>query len=377
MMSNASIQGVFAAAFGCCHAVEASAPGRVNLVGEHTDYHQGYVLPAVIPQRTTIALRTRDDRRVRVVSQAMGRGIREYAIGAESRDGSWLDYVQGVTAVALAAGLEPCGFDAAIHSAVPTGGGVSSSAALTVALLRALREAGAISAGDLEIARLAQRAETDFVGAPIGIMDQMACSLGRDGEALFIDTRTFAYERIALPSSMALVVIDSGITHAHAGGEYRQRREESFAAARRLGVSWLRDATQWNDLGDDAVLQRRARHVITENARVLQAVDALRASDLPGLGRIFSASHASQRDDYQTSTRDIDALVAIAERDAAVYGARMTGGGFGCAVVMIVEADAAGPAAARILSEYQRTSGRRGAVLVPASALTKDSMPCA
>ena len=377
-MTNDVSRELFSATFGTDPAVVASAPGRVNLIGEHTDYHQGFVLPTVLPQRTAISLSPRPDGRVRIVSNTMDDGIREFSIGAEWRDRTWLDYVKGVTAALTAAGIGCGGFDAAIASTLPAGGGVSSSAALTVALLRALRDAALVSIDDLELARLAQRAETDFVGAPIGIMDQMACSLGREGEALFIDTRSLDYQRIAFPAALALVVIDSGITHAHAGGGYQERREQSFAAAKALGVAWLRDASE-NALSsiDDAVLRRRARHVITENARVLESVDALREGDLPRLGKLFSASHASQRDDYETSTPEIDALAEIGDRDAAIFGARLTGGGFGGSVVMLAAADGAAAAAARILSEYQRTIGESGGILLPyAAPARKDSIPC-
>ena len=347
--------------------VVASAPGRVNLIGEHTDYHQGFVLPTVLPQRTQVRLRTRPDGVVRVTSAVMRDGTQEYSLGAELPQGTWIDYIQGVTAAAAQRGFTLQGFDASITSALPAGGGVSSSAALTVALLRALRKTGMLTIDDVQIAALAQLAETDFVGAPIGIMDQMACSLGHPGDALFIDTRTLHYERIPLPASAGLIVIDSGVPHEHASGRYRERRRESFAGAALLGTKWLRDATAIPaDLPPGSELvARRARHVITENQRVLEAVRSLRAADLPRLGQLFRESHASQRDDYQTSTPEIDALVEIAERDPAVYGARLTGGGFGGAVVMLTRADETQEAAARILSAYKQTTARRGANLVP------------
>jgi galactokinase len=336
------------------------------LIGEHTDYHQGFVLPTVIPQRTTIALRVRDDQRVRISSDAMDGSIKEFTIGREARDRSWLDYIKGVTAAVAAEGAPLAGFDAAVVSTIPTGGGVSSSAALMVALLRAVRAARLLDRDDFGLAMLAHRAETEFVGAPVGKMDQMACSLGRPGAALFIDTRTLEFEAIELPADAGLIVIDSGITHTHAGGAYVRRREESFAAAAALGVQWLRDARDGTgSFITDPMLQRRARHVITENARVIQAVDALRAGDLPRLGRLFSASHASQRDDYETSTPEIDALVAIGERHPAVFGARLTGGGFGGCVVMLAKASEAARAAQHILDEYRRSVSPLGTVLVP------------
>jgi galactokinase len=352
--------------------VSADAPGRVNLIGEHTDYHDGYVLPTVIPQRTRVELRPRADRRVRAASPALGERWEEYEAGAETPGRGWLDYVQGVTATLAARGVDVPGFDARISSDVPIGAGVSSSAALEVSLLRALRTLLSLDLDDVEIAQIAQAAETDFVGAPVGIMDQMASSLGRDREALFLDTRTLAVERLPLPASMEVVVIDSGITHAHAGGEYVTRRRESFEAAALLRVERLRDAgpTLLPRLDDlPPVLARRARHIITENERVLAAVAAIRAADPRRLGELFAASHASMRDDYETSTPEIDMLVAIAAAHPEVYGARLTGGGFGGAVVALVRRGTAPAAAEEIRQAYVRRTGRRGAVLVPAFAV--------
>ena len=295
-------------------AATADAPGRVNLIGEHTDYHDGFVLPTVIPQRTRVTLTRRDDRRVRARSGAVGETTEEYARGHEMPGRGCLDYVQGVTAILARAGFDVGGFELEIASDVPMGAGVSSSAALEVSLLRGLRLLFDLSFDDVRLAHLARAVETDFVGAPVGIMDQMVSSLGHDGEALFIDTRSLRTERIPLPPSLELIVIDSGITHAHAGGEYKTRREESFLAATQLGVEKLRDV----DLSAlpridrlPPVLARRARHIVTENARVLEAVEALREGDGARLGRLFEASHQSMRDDYEITTPEIDALVDI------------------------------------------------------------------
>lgn len=370
----------FVSAFGAPPDAAGSAHGRVNLIGEHTDYHQGFVLPMPLPQSTTVQLRLRRDPLVRVMSTAIpADGIRQYHLGEELPGAGWLDYVQGVTVVLRNRGVDLAGFDAAIDSSVPSGGGVSSSAALTVALLRALRAAMPLELSDVELARLAQLAETDFVGAPVGIMDQMACSLGRPGEALLIDTRSLQYERIVLPRDAGVIVIDSGVAHHHAGGQYGERRRESFAAAAALGVQWLRDAKvvplPGNGLSE--VMQRRARHVVTENQRVLEAAQALRADDLVRLGALFNESHASQRDDYETSTREIDALVSIAQSDPAIHGARLTGGGFGGAVVMIARTDAASAAAERVIGLYQDEVGREGRILLPRQAPTaKELLSC-
>ena len=351
--------------------VMAAAHGRVNLIGEHTDYHQGFVLPMPIPQRTIVTVQRRTDYLVRASSTAVVPGVAEYELGDEARGLGWLDYVQGVTYILARTGRSVSGFDLAIESGVPPGAGVSSSAALTVALLRALRIMCRLGIGDLEIAQLAQKVETDFIGAPIGIMDQMSCSLGHPDEALFIDTRSLHYERLPWPQLISPIVISSGITHAHAGGEYAIRRRESFAAASLLGVRWLRDADQaaLNRARLPDPLDRRARHVITENQRVLDAVAALRQRDPERLGALFNESHRSMRDDYETSTPEVDALVSLAQADDDIYGARLTGGGFGGSVVMLARAGRARAAAERIAGEYTRSVGIPGTVLVPEASV--------
>jgi galactokinase len=349
--------------------VAASAPGRVNLIGEHTDYHDGYVLPTVIPQRTHAHLVQRRDDRVRARSTAFGDEWQEFVIGREARGRGWLDYLQGVTATLGRHGVTVPGFDARIESTIPVGAGVSSSAALEVSLLRALRALLGLHVDDVAVAMMAHAVETQFVGAPVGVMDQMASSLGRIGEALFLDTRTLAVERLPLPASIELLVIDSGITHAHAGGEYVTRRRESFEAARLLGVEKLRDLdttalARIARLPD--TLARRARHIVTENQRVLDAIVALRAGDARALGLLFTASHASMRDDYDVSTPEIDELVSIANRHHNIDGARLTGGGFGGAVVMIAKAATGRETAEEICNDYRCRTGRQGTVLVPA-----------
>ena len=358
----------FSSVFDSETVVRADAPGRVNLMGEHTDYHLGFVLPTILPQRTVVELRVRSDRRVRAFSEPVHDGVQSYELGSEARRHGWLDYVQGVTSALERSGCSLPGFDVFIASTLPMGGGVSSSAALEIALLRALRAAAVIRIDDVEIARVAQRAETDFVGAPVGIMDPMACSLGRWAHALFLDTRSLDYEHVPLPSAAELVVIDSGIAHEHARGCYAERRRESFAAAEALGVVHLRDVMP--DALTTAVipgaLARRARHIVMENARVLDAVDALRHHDAERLGRLFNASHASMRDDYETTIREIDALVEIGSADADVYGARLTGGGFGGAVVMLARSGRGAAVAERVLAAYRCRIGRVGSVLLPA-----------
>jgi galactokinase len=345
----------------------AEAPGRVNLIGEHTDYHQGYVLPTPVSQRTRVLIRRRADRQVVARSDARGNERETFELGLEQPGRGWLDYVQGVTRILREEGHELPGFDAEFVSTIPLGAGVSSSAALCVSLLRALRNLADLSFDDVALAGVAQAVETRFVGAPVGIMDPMATSLGRPGEALFLDTRSLAVEYIPIPRMLEIVVVDSGVKHHHAGGTYATRRQESFDAAAGLGVAWLRD---YDAQAHGAItrlpplLAQRARHIVTENQRVLEAVEALRAGDGPSLGRLFTASHLSLRDDYEVSTPDIDALVGICGAQGGVYGARMTGGGFGGAVVFVAARGSGHRNAAKIMAQYSAQTGRHPALLM-------------
>ncbi|WP_426749713.1 galactokinase [Myxococcus sp. Y35] len=363
----------FEALFGQPPRIRARAPGRVNLIGEHTDYNGGFVLPMAIPQHTEVELAPREDRRVRAYSANIGPAERlgEYALGQEQPGRGWLDYVQGVTRILHDEGHTLRGFDVWLRSDVPAGSGLSSSAALEVALLRGLRETFGLALDDVRIALLGQRVECDFVGAPVGVMDQMASSLAQEGSALFLDARSLRYERVPLPWEVEPLVINSGVTHSHAGGDYRVRRMECERAAALLGVPQLRDLTEQElprALALPEPLGRRVRHVLTENARVLDAVRALRAVDLASLGPLLYASHASQRDDYEVSVPEIELLVDLARTEPDVLGARLTGGGFGGSVVMLARAGKGAAAAARISARYAEHAGRPATVLVPEPA---------
>jgi galactokinase len=363
----------FADIFGTEPTVRASAPGRVNVIGEHTDYNGGFVLPATIPQHTAVELRRHQSDDVEVWSRDVAPGGERngYTLGHETPQHDWLDYVRGVTQVLATDGHRLTGFQLRIESDVPLGSGLSSSAALEIAVLRALRSAFQLELSDTDLALIGQRVENDFVGAPVGIMDQMASSVAGDGYMLFLDTRSLAHERIPLPESSGLIVINSGVAHSHAGGDYRTRRAECRQAATLLGVSELRDLGV-SDLPRvaqlPAPLDRRARHVITENQRVLDAVAAFRAEDLDGAGALMSASHASMRDDFEVSIPEIDLLVSIAARHSGIYGARLTGGGFGGSIVALAPQASARRSAELITAEYREKSGRTGHVLVPASS---------
>jgi galactokinase len=342
---------------------EAHAFGRVNLIGEHTDYNDGFVLPTSIPQATAVAIARRADRHASVHSVTLG-ATASFDLGRETPTHGWVDYIQGVTEALQKRGFTLGGFDLAVDSTVPVGSGLSSSAALEVSVLRALRELFALDLDDVTIAKVGRAAENDFVGAPVGIMDQMASSLAQPGVALFIDTRSLAYEQVHLPPKTELLVINSGVAHNHAAGDYRTRRAECDRAAHLLAVAALRDVRL--DRLDDvmalpAPINRRARHVVTENARVLDAVGAMRQGRAVELGQLFSASHASQRDDFEVSVPEVDRLVELAEKEPAVYGARLTGGGFGGSIVALVREGEGAAVARRVVAAY----GPGATVLVP------------
>jgi galactokinase len=353
--------------FGRPPAFVGTAPGRVNLIGEHTDYNDGFVMPIATPQHTRVEIAPADGDMVRVWSRNVpGDAPVEYRLGAEQRGGTWVDYVQGVTSAMRAHGLTVRGFDARIESGVPLGAGLSSSASLEIALVRAIAGAFGLAIDPVEAARIGHDAETGFVGAPVGMMDQMAASLATIDAALFLDTRSLAFEPLSLPEAAGLLVIDSGITHAHAGGEYRVRREECREGARRLGVGALRDVTP--DQLASAVLPSpidvRVRHVVTENARVLAARAALRRGDAGTFGELMNASHRSMRDDFDVSTPDVDALVEMAQEQPQVFGARMTGGGFGGAIVALVARGMARQVAEVVAARYRSECGRAAAILI-------------
>ncbi len=343
----------FAARFGRDPEVSAAAPGRINVIGEHTDYNGGFVLPTALPLHATVALARRDDRRVRAASANLDGEMATYELGAEARGRGWLDYLQGVTAGLADRGHALGGFDLWLDSRVPMGSGLSSSAAMDVASLRGLREAFALALDDLEIARIAQQAERTFAGAHVGIMDPMAASLANEGAALFIDTLSLDHRHVPFPGGMEWIVVDSGVPHRLADGAYNQRRAECEEAARRLGVTMLRELTP-DDLPRvarlPAPLDRRARHVVTEDARVLAAVAALERGDVPGLGVLLDASHESLRRDYEVSIPELDRLVARARTLPHVFGARMTGGGFGGAVIVLARAGSASTIAPRLVA---------------------------
>ncbi|MDQ1465535.1 MAG: galactokinase [Actinomycetota bacterium] len=324
-----------------------SAPGRVNLIGEHTDYNGGYVLPFAIDLRTQAAVARRDDGRVSVLSVQRGGDPVEFAVEdlKPHANTGWAGYAVGVVWALRDKGFDVNGLDIVLDGRVPTGAGLSSSAAIECAVGLAALELSGIDLALEDMARIAQYAENEYVGVPCGLMDQMAVSVCRADHALFFDVRDDVREHEPFAphdDGLAVLVINTRAQHAHAGGAYAERRKSCEAAAKQLGVAYLRDIAR-SELDaalrtlDDDVLRRRARHIITENDRVLTTVDLLRNGRLSEIGPLLTASHESLRDDFEVSAPELDTAVDAALASGAL-GARMTGGGFGGSAIALVNA---------------------------------------
>ncbi|MGA9159762.1 MAG: galactokinase [Actinomycetota bacterium] len=315
------------------------APARVNLIGEHTDYNDGFVLPAAIDRDLCVAIRPRPDPRVDVRSEGHGGAVVALESFGRRSDG-WGVYVQGVAWALTEAGHSLAGWDGAIASDIPIGAGLSSSAAIELATARAFELTSGFAWDSTAIARLCQRAENEWVGLASGLMDQLACVRGRRGHAILLDCRSLRSERVPIPDRAAIVILDTGTRRELETSAYNDRRRECEAAARALGVGSLRDASE-SDLRSRSselagTLERRARHVITENARTLAAADAMRAGDAELVGTLMDESHRSLRDDFEVSSRALDAIAEAARSAEGCFGARLTGGGFaGCAVALV------------------------------------------
>jgi galactokinase len=352
----------FEAVFGRPPKAEARAPGRVNLIGEHTDYNGGFVLPTPVALGTTATAAPAPGALVRVCSAELGEA--HFALGEERRSGTWIDYVAGVTRELARRGHRLGGFDLYLRSELPLGGGLSSSAALEIALVRVLAQLFGLSVDAREAAAVGHAAENALVGVRTGVMDQLAVSLGRHGEALLIDCRSHAAQSIALPPSIAIAVIDSGVRHALADGAYNRRRDECERAAAALGVAQLRDVQR----GDGRLarlpdpLGRRGAHVTSENARVLAAVAALRAGDGAALGALVDASHESLARDFEVSTPQLDRLAALARSEGAL-GARLTGAGFGGSLLALAPAGCARAVAERTVDRFNAQGGAAAVLL--------------
>ena len=335
----------FAARYGAPPPIVVRAPGRVNLIGEHTDYNDGFVFPIAIDRAVWIALRPRDDDTVEVHSLSRREPARFHALAPAHGEPRWSEYLTGSAWSLGHAGYRLRGWEGVLASDVPIGAGLSSSAAVELATMRAFAAVSALSWEPAIMARLAQRAENEWVGVNCGIMDQMISAIGIAGSAVLIDCRSLATRAEPLPDDTAIVVLDTGTRRGLMDSAYNERRAQCERAAAHLGVAALRDVTleqlMARAAGLDAATVRRARHVVTENARTRAAADAMRAGDALVLGRLMRESHISLRDDFEVSTAALDAMVEVAAAQPACLGARMTGAGFGgCAVALVRLAEA-------------------------------------
>jgi galactokinase len=334
-----------------------AAPGRVNLIGEHTDYNDGFVLPFALPQRVVAAAGRASDGWT-VTSDFAADPVRFTDISKQGAVDGWAAYVAGVAWALREAGHEVPAANLALVSDVPVGAGVSSSAALESAVLTALVDLGGLDIPVPDRPAIAQRAENVYVGAPTGIMDQSASIRCEAGKALFLDCRSYRVEQIPFAEGLAVLVIDSKAPHQHVDGEYGARRRSCEEAARILGVPALRDVST-DDLDDaldrlaDEVMRRRVRHVVTENQRVLDTVALLRSGRVREIGPLMTASHASMRDDFEITVEQIDVAVEAA-LVAGAYGARMTGGGFGGCILALIDADRADAVTAAVEAAFER-----------------------
>ncbi|MFE2095502.1 galactokinase [Streptomyces sp. PTD9-10] len=325
-----------------------AAPGRVNLIGEHTDYNDGFVMPFALPHQATAAVSRRADGVLRLHSADVEGGVVELRLDslAPGSDGNWTAYPAGVVWALREAGHPVTGADVHLSSTVPTGAGLSSSAALEVVIALALDDLYGLGLQRWQLARLCQRAENVYVGAPTGIMDQTASACCEEGHALFLDTRDLSQRQIPFDlaaEGLRLLVVDTRVKHAHSGGEYGKRRAGCEKGAALLGVDALRDiayadlAAALTRLGDEEEVVRLVRHVVTEDQRVERVVSLLRAGETRAIGPVLTEGHASLRDDFRISCPELDLVVDTALTNGAL-GARMTGGGFGGSAIVLAEA---------------------------------------
>lgn len=340
------------------------APGRVNLIGEHTDYNDGFVLPMAIDRDVLIAARRRDDQKVRMVALDFEGARSTFSLDAPiTRDDAnkWSDYVRGVAWVLEQRGATLLGLDLMIQGDIPLGSGLSSSAALEVCAATMFVAMANLEISKVEIAKLCQKAENEFVGVQCGIMDQFVSALAREGHTLLIDCRDLSYEHIPLPPGVTIVVGDTAKRRGLVDSEYNARRAECDQAARLLGANALRDITpaEFANRSHElpSIVAKRARHIIAENARVLEAVDAAEHDDRLKLGALMNASHESLRDDYQVSCAELDTMVQIARQQCGCLGARLTGAGFGGCTVNLVASDAVVEFVDRVSREYRARTG--------------------
>lgn len=348
------------------------APGRVNLIGEHTDYNDGFVLPCAINYQTVVAAARRDDNIVRVISVDYGNAVDEFDITEEivfQQDKMWANYIRGVVKCLLARGFEFKGADISVTGNVPQGAGLSSSAALEVVIGQTFKVLYQLEISQAEIALNGQQAENEFVGCNCGIMDQMISAEGRENHAMLLDCRSLETKSVSMPTDMSVVIINSNKKRGLVDSEYNTRREQCEEAARIFSVKALRDVTieQLEEKASslDEVVFKRARHVITENNRTLEACDALIAGDMKRMGELMAESHTSMRDDFEITVGEVDTLVEIVKNVVgSAGGVRMTGGGFGGCIVALVPPGLVNEVMSSVEQQYEAATGLKESIYV-------------
>jgi galactokinase len=342
-------------------AASSFAPGRVELLGNHTDYNGGVVLSAAINLGVSARGRQRPDRKIILTSTGIS-GATQADVDRLASTHSWADYPLGVAKIMKGAGYPVGGFEIDFSGDLPLGAGLSSSAAIEVCTGVMLTRLFDFELPPLDLARLCRKAENEFVGVSCGLLDQVSSIFGKKEHAIFLDCRTETVENVAFPHGVGLLIVHSGVKHALSGGEYNERRDQCFEAARILGVRTLRDATseQLAHTKMSDVVKRRAAHIIGENERVFEAVEHLKRHDAPAFGQLMNASHHSSIENFENSTPELDVLVEICSAQRDVYGARLTGGGFGGAIVALVVVDSIDEIAKVVESEYLGKTGHHG-----------------
>jgi len=351
----------FASIFGGKHEWLFRAPGRVNLIGEHTDYNDGFVMPIAIDRAIWIAARPRADRRVVLYSLDFDEHASFHLDELTKGDEGWLEYVKGVAWALAEAGYETSGWEGVIGGDIPVGAGLSSSAALELVVARVFTSMAGSNWDATEMALIGRRVENQWIGVNSGIMDQLIVATGREGHAMFIDCRTLDLTPTPLPEGIAVVVMDTGTRRGLVDSAYNERRSQCETAAHHFGAKALRDVSletlesRIHELDD--VTARRARHVVSENKRTIDAAEAMRRGDVARLGLLMDESHRSLRDDFEVSSSALDLMVSIARKQPGCYGARMTGAGFGGCAVAVVNEDAAEGFVAEVHRRYADESG--------------------
>ncbi|MBI5824665.1 MAG: galactokinase [Chloroflexi bacterium] len=382
-MNIQHLKQLFTSYFNSESQIIVRAPGRVNLIGEHTDYNDGFVLPIAIDRAIWLALRPRHDGQVHIHSLDMQPAPPSATVAQDNptpdsvfelhsltKGSGWLEYPKGIAYHLMKAGYELHGFDAVMTGNVPRGAGLASSAAVELAVARAFAAVSGFEWDAPKMAKIAQKAENEWVGVHCGIMDQMASAACKEGHALFLDCRSLEIQHAPLPKTVSIVILDTSTRRGLVNSAYNERRSQCEEAARWFGVKALRDVGEFTGKkmkekrGFSEVVLKRARHIITENARVLEAVEVMKNEDVKSLGELFNASHDSLRDDFEVTNDALDIMVECAREQSSCYGARMTGAGFGGCAVALVKGGNAAEFVHAVSAAYRRRAGLEAAVYI-------------